>query len=68
MGVPYTDLVRAEQVKDQDNVVVANTFNMELTGKTVTEDVCKSICEIAIEEVAKKIEQEKENTLDTPQA
>lgn len=68
MAVPYCDLVRAEQVKDQDNVVVANTFNMELTGRTVTEDVCKSICEIAIEEVGKKIEQENANTQDDPQA
>ena len=41
---------------------------MELTGRTVTEDVCKSICEIAIEEVGKKIEQENANTQDDPQA
>ncbi len=58
-AVPYCRLDKNEQVKDGDNVVVGKTFKQELKGiKSVNQEICKDICNIARRAVSNKIEAE----------
>ena len=64
MAVPYKKLDRVEQVKDGDNVLVANVFKKEekkVGPENLNKEKCLDIVKIAKSMLEKKLQKEAEN-------
>ena len=59
MAVPYRELDRYEQVKDEDHIVVANIYNSETNGiENLNQEKCKDIVRIAKEMLESRLKEE----------
>lgn len=63
MGVPYKELDKVEQVKDGDNVLVANVFKTEenkIGTENLNKEKCLDIIKVAKQMLSKKLKKEAE--------
>ncbi len=57
MGVPYSKLDRAEQVKDEDNVVVGKVFRAKTkSAETIGKETCRDIVRIVRDIISSRID------------